>query len=54
LLFWGRIEGTVANYYIAIGLDFKGKFEFPHKTFFYSANLLKFNQLPEINGEYRE
>ncbi len=54
LLFWGRIEGTAANYYIALGLNFKGNFEFPHKTFFYSANLATFAPLPELNAEYKE
>ncbi|KAM3137738.1 hypothetical protein pb186bvf_010158 [Paramecium bursaria] len=54
LLFWGRIEGTVSNYYIAIGLTFKGNFEFPHKTFFYTANLITFQELPPLNPEYQE
>ncbi|CAD8082384.1 unnamed protein product [Paramecium primaurelia] len=54
LLFWGRIEGTVANYYIAIGLNFKNNFEFPHKTFFYTANLKEFQNLPPLNPEYKE
>lgn len=36
LMFWGKIEGLVKDYYIAIGLKFKDQFEFPVKKFFWS------------------
>lgn len=35
LLFWGRVEGLQSNYYLCLAMNFKGNFEFPHKTFFY-------------------
>lgn len=35
VLFWGKIEGSVADYYIALALQFQNFYEFPHKTFFY-------------------
>ena len=48
ILFWGRIEGfplnfickslligTEKDYYIALGLNFRGVYEFPTKTFYY-------------------
>lgn len=41
LLFWGKIEGNCNNsglkkdYYIAKGLNLKGNYEFPKKTFYY-------------------
>jgi radial spoke head protein 9 len=31
LQFWGRIEGIDKDYYVALGLRFKGEFEFPKK-----------------------
>lgn len=36
LLFWGRIEGIASNYYLAMSLNFKGQFEFPHKRFYWT------------------
>lgn len=35
VLFWGKIEGSGADYYIALALQFQNFYEFPHKTFFY-------------------
>lgn len=39
LLFWGRVETTTKPYYIALSLDLKGHFEFPHKRFFWRSAL---------------
>ena len=41
LLFWGKIT-TIGNpYYIAVGIDFKDHYAFPHKKFYYAtANLI--------------
>jgi len=38
LLFWGRISGLKNDYYIATGLTYKGKYEFPTKRFFYATS----------------
>lgn len=54
VLFWGKIEGTAKDYYIAIGLKFKEQFEFPTKKFYWSSNDFKFSELPEMNMEYKE
>jgi len=35
LLFWGKITTTSTPYYIAVAIDFKGHYGFPHKKFFY-------------------
>ena len=35
VLFWGKIEGTGGDYYVALCLNFVNFYEFPHKTFFY-------------------
>ena len=34
--FWGKINGIKLDYYIAVGLYFRGKFEFPTKKFFWA------------------
>lgn len=33
--FWGRVEGTNANYYIVEALNFKGATHFPPKKYFW-------------------
>jgi len=52
VLFWGKIEGTAKDYYIAVGLKFRKQFEFPHKKFYWASNDFNFADLPEINPEY--
>ncbi len=36
LLFWGKITTTASPYYVALALDFKGHYSFPHKKFYYA------------------
>ena len=36
LLFWGKIFTLASPYYIAIAIDFKGHYAFPHKKFYYA------------------
>jgi len=54
MLFWGKIEGTERDYYIALGLNFRGNYEFPFKKYFWSSNEFKFSELPAINPEYKD
>jgi hypothetical protein len=45
LLFWGKIDATnEMNYYIALGVTFNDRYEFPEKKFFWcsQANGMKF------------
>jgi len=51
-LFWGRIEGSEKDYYIALGLNFKGYYEFPVKSFYWCTSDFKFAKLDEIDPEY--
>lgn len=45
VLFWGKIEGSGGDYYIALALNFLNFYEFPHKTFYYRYKKpLKFQQ----------
>eukprot|EP00831_Metopus_contortus_P047935 TRINITY_DN3885_c0_g3_i3.p2 TRINITY_DN3885_c0_g3~~TRINITY_DN3885_c0_g3_i3.p2 ORF type:complete len:117 (+),score=29.16 TRINITY_DN3885_c0_g3_i3:135-485(+) len=55
VLFWGRIRGEVRDYYIAIGLVYKGYYEFPFKKFYWttSANFV-FEPLPHPNEQNKK
>ena len=37
LLFWGKITTSSTPYYIAVAVDFKGHYGFPHKKFYYRS-----------------
>jgi len=54
ILFWGKLEGSDKDYYIALGLNFRGVYEFPTKTFYYSTSEFKFAPLPDIDPEYKD
>ena len=39
--------GTASGpYYVAVGVDFKGHYSFPHKKFYYSRDNMVFQELP--------
>lgn len=53
LLFWGRIAGTDRDYYIAMGVTYSGKYEFPHKRFYYATSgNFEFVAFPELNSQH--
>ena len=55
VLFWGKITGTKADYFIALLINYKGHFEFPKKSFYYTtSNTWLFNELPEIKKYHIE
>ena len=54
LLFWGKINTTSSPYYIAMGLDFKDKYAFPHKKFYYAPATFIFDQLPALDEFNRQ
>jgi len=37
-MFWGRIEGTEADYYICMGVTYTDKYEFPEKRFYWASS----------------
>ena len=50
LYFWGRIEGVERDYYIALGVNDKGEYEFPKKRFFWCSSMnYTFSELPGYN-----
>lgn len=56
LLFWGRVSGVKADYYIALGIIYKDRYEFPQKRFFWcsQANGMCFEAFPALNDQHRE
>jgi radial spoke head protein 9 len=55
VLFWGKIKGSTRDYYIAMSLNYKGQYEFPHKRFFWCTSLnWKFVELSAINPNDQE
>lgn len=49
LLFWGKVLTTGNPYYIAVGIDFKDQYSFPHKKFFYSGPNFEFQEFPALD-----
>jgi radial spoke head protein 9 len=56
LLFWGKVTGLKADYYIALGLKMQGSYEFPKKQFYWcsQANSMTFEPFPELNTQHLE
>jgi len=51
VMFWGKITGLNADYYIALAVTFQGKFEFAHKQFYWTLSTsadLKFREMPGL------
>ncbi|MCQ2820588.1 MAG: hypothetical protein MJ252_25260 [archaeon] len=38
LYFWGKIPAETSDYYIAIGVNFTGHYEFPEKNYYYAIS----------------
>lgn len=48
LLLWGKVLGTVKDYFVAVALTYTGQRDFPKKQFFWcSASNFIFAQLPD-------
>ena len=55
LLFWGRISGLRADFYIAMGVTYSKQYEFPTKTFYFaSSNDFIFRQFRDINTLHKD
>ena len=49
LLFWGKVLGTVKDYYIALAVNYKGKYQFPEKDFYWASSAnYAFAKLPDM------
>ena len=56
LLFWGRVSGVKADYYIAMGVCYNDRFEFPEKKFYWCspANSMVFEAFPALNDQHKD
>ena len=55
LLFWGKVIGTAKDYYLALAVDYQGKYEFPQKTFYWcSSSNFTFSEMPELNEQHAD
>jgi radial spoke head protein 9 len=56
LLFWGRITAKNCDYYIAMAMCYKDRYEFPEKKFFWctSANGFKFTAFPKMEDQHTD
>jgi radial spoke head protein 9 len=55
LLFWGKVNGLNRDYYIAMGITYSDKWEFPDKTFYWaSSNDFKFAPFPKLNEQHKD
>lgn len=51
VMFWGKINGVNADYYIAVAVTFKNMYEFPNKTFYWTLSStpdFKFKEMPGL------
>ena len=51
VLFWGKVTGIDADYYIALAVTFGGMYEFPQKQFYWALSTtpdLKFREMPGL------
>lgn len=54
LLFWGRISAQKGDYYIAMGVTYTDRYEFPHKTFYWCNQQtgMQFKPFPALNDQH--
>lgn len=51
VLFWGKVMGSVNDYYLAVTVTYQGQYEFPNKRFYYTLSntpAFAFKELPEL------
>lgn len=54
-MFWGKLTGLNADYYVAMGLVYTGRYEFPEKRFYYAtSNDYVFRAFPALNDQHKD
>lgn len=51
VLFWGKVTGLNADYYIALAVTYQGMYEFPQKQFYWTLSTtpdMKFKEMPGL------
>mmetsp|Transcript_96698 Transcript_96698/g.133223 ORF Transcript_96698/g.133223 Transcript_96698/m.133223 type:complete len:104 (-) Transcript_96698:549-860(-) len=55
LLFWGKIVGMHRDYFIAMGVIYNERYEFPEKKFYYaSSSDFVFQKFPAIQEQHKD
>lgn len=55
VMFWGKITGMQADYYVALGIHYQDQYEFPDKKFFWCTSTnFEFQEFPELNKQHRD
>lgn len=55
LLFWGKVMGTSHDYYVCMGVTYKGQYEFPTKTWYWcTSSNWSFKQFRGLNDQHKE
>jgi len=55
LMFWGKIIGLNRDYYVAMGITYSDKYEFPEKRFYWALSTdFKFQAFPSLNVQHGE
>ena len=50
LLFWGKVNGLIKDYYICMGVTYSGHYEFCRKRFYWASSAdFKFKAFSELN-----
>lgn len=53
LMFWGKITGINKDYYIAMGVTYEERYEFPTKKFYWaSSSDFVFSEFPPLNDQH--
>ena len=54
-MFWGKISGVKNDYYVAMGITYTDKYEFPEKRFFWALSTdYHFQPFPAKNDQHEE
>jgi len=55
LLFWGKIIGLQRDYFIAMGVIYKERYEFPEKKFYYASSQdFVFKKFPKLEDQHKD
>ena len=53
LTFWGKITGIKNDYYVAMAISYRGKYEFPVKKFYWAlSSEFTFREMPSLTEQH--
>ena len=52
-MFWGKVNGLNSDYYIALGISYSERYEFPEKKFYWCCSSdMTFVEFPALNKQH--